>query len=65
MCHFDTSPFTNHSIYNKKFYNLQETGKNYYYRILNRSTIHISYMKILACREIPSLCIDGSCRVFQ
>lgn len=39
MCHFDISPFSNHSIYNKKFYNLQETGKDYNYRILNRSTM--------------------------
>lgn len=39
LCLFRINGKSIHSIYNKQFYNLLETGKDYYYRILNRSTM--------------------------
>lgn len=39
LCLFRIHGESIHSIYNKQFYNLLETGKNCYYRMLNRSTM--------------------------
>lgn len=39
LCLFRINGESIHSIYNKRFYNLLETGKNCYYRMLNRSSM--------------------------
>lgn len=56
LCLFRINGESIHSIYNKQFHNLLETGKNCYYRMLNRSTMDWRKVhQVMACRFLAIL----------